>query len=90
MIEKLAQRTVVARSERSLGLIFWFVIRSIIHADRNQRKAQGVIERGTRQVRIAPDTIVSGHLLLASLAGLNFFASPCVLPLIAGHRPLVI
>lgn len=27
-----------------VGLIFWFVIRAIIHADRNERKAQAKVE----------------------------------------------
>jgi len=27
-----------------VGLIFWFVIRSIIHADRNERRAQAKVE----------------------------------------------
>jgi flagellar biosynthesis/type III secretory pathway M-ring protein FliF/YscJ len=27
-----------------VGLIFWFVIRAIIHADRNERRAQAKVE----------------------------------------------
>lgn len=31
-----------------VGLIFWFVMRAIIHADRNERKAQAKIEAEER------------------------------------------
>jgi hypothetical protein len=31
-----------------VGLIFWFVMRSVIHADRNERKAYSQIEAAER------------------------------------------
>lgn len=34
-----------------IGLIFWFVVRSIIHSDRNERKAHAKIEAELRAAR---------------------------------------
>lgn len=34
-----------------LGLIFWFVVRAVIHADRNERKAYAKIEAELRAAR---------------------------------------
>ena len=32
-----------------LGLIFWFIMRAIIHSDRNERKAYSAIEAEERE-----------------------------------------
>lgn len=34
-----------------IGLIFWFVVRAIIHADRNERKAYAKVEAELRAER---------------------------------------
>jgi hypothetical protein len=34
-----------------IGLIFWFVVRAIIHADRNERKARAKVEAQLRAER---------------------------------------
>jgi len=37
-----------------IGVIFWFIFRSIIRADRNERDAYSKIEREERAKRAAP------------------------------------
>lgn len=43
-----------------VGLIFWLVIRSIIHADRNERKAQAKVEREERAKFAASRKVADG------------------------------
>jgi len=43
-----------------VGLIFWFVIRSIIHADRNERKAQAKVEIEERAKFAARQKVTDG------------------------------
>jgi len=43
-----------------VGLIFWFVMRSVIHADRNERKAYAQIEAAERARRGLRDADESG------------------------------
>lgn len=37
-----------------IGLVFWVIMRSIIHADRNERKAYSRIEQDKRAQRNLP------------------------------------
>ncbi len=43
-----------------VGLIFWFVIRSIIHADRNERKALAKVETEERAKLAARRKVTDG------------------------------
>jgi flagellar biosynthesis/type III secretory pathway M-ring protein FliF/YscJ len=43
-----------------VGLIFWFVMRSVIHADRNERKAYAQIEAAERARMGLPDPDETG------------------------------
>lgn len=43
-----------------VGLIFWFVIRAIIHADRNERRAQAKVEAEERAKFAASQKVTDG------------------------------
>jgi flagellar biosynthesis/type III secretory pathway M-ring protein FliF/YscJ len=43
-----------------IGLIFWFIMRSLIHSDRNERKAYAKIEAAERARFVANSPVEPG------------------------------